>query len=256
MDIALVEMIMEVAGVTQSKIQMCEQKMHEELPPHISEKYNINNQLYTIYKVPECPEKEIKRDIWSFYQCILYFLKKDYFMESEDNLLKEYEKFLVSFKHDIEKMFYVTHKKCEFNVHDIKDKDFLKILSRYIELKIIIMNSNSIECYLEENSKNKKIVIFEKDNLYYPVIDNRFQGYEFVNETVLEPKEQHEEQERAKEQPEEQVTETKLRAMNKDMLANTAAHYGIEVTKQGKTKIISRTRIELISDILKQLGKK
>jgi hypothetical protein len=117
------------------------------------------------------------------------------------------------------------------------------------------MNSNSIECYLEENSKNKKIVIFEKDNVYYPVIDNRFQGYEFVNETVLEPKEPKE-QEHKEQEHKEQVTETKLRAMNKDMLADTAAKYGIEVTKQGKTKIISRTRIELISDILKQLGKK
>jgi hypothetical protein len=30
----------------------------------------------------------------------------------------------------------------------------------------------------------------------------------------------------------------------------TAAEYGIDTTKQGKTKVISRTRIELISDIL------
>ena len=47
------------------------------------------------------------------------------------------------------------------------------------------MNIDKMETALEENNKNKKIVIFEENNVYYPVIDNRFQGYEFVNETTL-----------------------------------------------------------------------
>lgn len=248
MDIALVEMIMDVAGINQSKIQLCEETYQQELPLEISKKYNINNQLYTIYRVPKCPDENIQTHLWTFYQSILYFLKKDYFMSSEETLLKEYENFLVKFKNEIEKMFYVTQQKIDFDLTSIHQKDFLNILSRYIEFKIIILNLKGIEQYPEENSKNKKIVFFEQNNVYYPVIDTRFQGYEFANEitcmeTIL-PKQNV------------TVTETELRAMQKDKLISLAKDYGIEVTKQGKTKIIARTRIELISDILKQLSKK
>ena len=265
MDIALVEMIMEVAGVTQSKIQMNEEKVHEELPSDVSKKYNINNQLYTIYRVPDCPNEEIPTHIWTFYQSILYFMKKDYFMQSEESMLKEYERFLMSFKRDIDKMFYITHQDVNINLHDIKDNYFLKILSRYIELKIIIMNIDKMETALEENNKNKKIVIFEENNVYYPVIDNRFQGYEFVNETSLtqtaiepnkvephkvEPAVEPCKVEPAVEPSVEPISENTLRSMPKDKLIKLAADQGIEVTKQGKTKTISRTRIELISDIL------
>lgn len=270
MDIALVEMIMEVAGVTQSKIQMNEEKVHEELPSDVSKKYNINNQLYTIYRVPDCPNEEIPTHVWTFYQSILYFMKKDYFMQSEESMLKEYERFLMSFKRDIDKMFYITHQDVDINLHDIKDNYFLKILSRYIELKIIIMNIDKMETALEENNKNKKIVIFEENNVYYPVIDNRFQGYEFVNETTLtqtsvepckvepavepckvEPAVEPCKVEPCKVEPSvEPISENTLRSMPKDKLIKLAADQGIEVTKQGKTKTISRTRIELISDIL------
>lgn len=278
MDIALVEMIMEVAGVTQSKIQMHEEKVHEELPSDVSKKYNINNQLYTIYRVPDCPNEEIPTHVWTFYQSILYFMKKDYFMQSEESMLKEYERFLMSFKRDIDKMFYITHQDVDINLHDIKDNYFLKILSRYIELKIIIMNIDKMETALEENNKNKKIVIFEENNVYYPVIDNRFQGYEFVNETSLtqtsvepckvepavepavEPCKVEPSVEPRKVEPTvepvvepckvEPISENTLRSMPKDKLIKLAADQGIEVTKQGKTKTISRTRIELISDIL------
>ena len=272
MDIALVEMIMEVAGVTQSKIQMHEEKVHEELPSDVSKKYNINNQLYTIYRVPDCPNEEIPTHVWTFYQSILYFMKKDYFMQSEESMLKEYERFLMSFKRDIDKMFYITHQDVDINLHDIKDNYFLKILSRYIELKIIIMNIDKMETALEENNKNKKIVIFEENNVYYPVIDNRFQGYEFVNETSLtqtaiepavepavepsvepavEPCKVEPAVEPCKVEPSvEPISENTLRSMPKDKLIKLAADQGIEVTKQGKTKTISRTRIELISDIL------
>ena len=248
MDIALVEMIMDVAGINQSKIQLCGETYQQELPLEISKKYNINNQLYTIYRVPKCPDENIQTHLWTFYQSILYFLKKDYFMSSEETLLKEYENFLVKFKNEIEKMFYVTQQKIDFDLTAIHQKDFLNILSRYIEFKIIILNLKGIEQYPEENSKNKKIVFFEQNNVYYPVIDTRFQGYEFANEitcveTIL-PKQNV------------TVTETELRAMQKDKLTSLAKDYGIEVTKQGKTKIIARTRIELISDILKQLSKK
>jgi hypothetical protein len=47
-----------------------------------------------------------------------------------------------------------------------------------------------------------------------------------------------------------QLSESWLRSMPKDILLETATKYGIETMKQGKTKVISRTRIELISDIL------
>ena len=168
-------------------------------------------------------------------------------MLSEESLTKEYERFLVSFKNDIEKMFYITQQKVELDVSDITNKDFLKILSRYIELKIVIMNIDNIQVYPEEASKNKKIVILEENNVYYPVIDNRFQGYEFINETQVEPKNIME-----KVEPKERVeiTENWLRSMPKEVLIKTAAEYGIEITKQGKTKVISRTRNELISYIL------
>jgi len=251
MDISLVEMIMDVAGISQSKIQLCEEKKHEEIPETICKKYNINNQLYSIYRVSQSQDEEIKEHLWSFYQSILYFIKKDYFMLSDESLIKEYERFLVSFKNDIEKMFYITQQKVELDIADITNKDFLKILSRYIELKITIINNHNIQIYPDEASKNKKIVILEENNVYYPVVDNRFQGYEFVNDiqveiepTKVEPKEV---------EPGVQPTsimESWLRSMPKEMLMKTAAEYGIDTTKQGKTKVISRTRIELISDIL------
>ncbi|MDB4507493.1 hypothetical protein N9064_01225, partial [bacterium] len=113
MDIALVEMIMDVAGISQSKIQLSEEKKHEEVPQNICKKYNINNQLYSIYRVSQSTEEEIQQHLWSFYQSILYFIKKDYFMLSEETMVKEYERFLVSFKNDIEKMFYITQQKVE-----------------------------------------------------------------------------------------------------------------------------------------------
>ena len=261
MDIALVEMVMDVAGISQSKIQLCEEKKHEEIPQNICKKYNINNQLYGIYRVSQSPNEEIQEHLWSFYQSILYFIKKDYFMLSEESLTKEYERFLVSFKNDIEKMFYVIQQKVELDISDITNKDFLKILSRYIELKIVIMNIDNIEIYPDEASKNKKIVILEENNVYYPVIDNRFQGYEFINEQRVEPPKV----EPPKVEPSDKVeppkvepsvepkvepSENWIRSMPKDLLIKTAAEYGIETTKQGKTKVISRTRIELISDIL------
>lgn len=251
MDIALIEMIMDIAGISQSKIQLCEEKKHEEIPQNICKKYNINNQLYSIYRVSESPNEEIQQHLWSFYQSILYFLKKDYFMLSSDSILKEYERFLVSFKNDIEKMFYVIQQKVEIDISDINNKDFLKILSRYIELKIVIMNIDDIQIYPDEASKNKKIVIFEENSVYYPVVDNRFQGYEFVTE---QPKVEqvHTVKPIHKVEPDEKW----LRSMPKELLLKTAAEHDIPTTKQGKTKIISRTRIELISDILKQLGKK
>ena len=247
MDIALVEMIMDVAGISQSKIQLCEEKKHEEIPQNICKKYNINNQLYSIYRVSQSPNEEIQQHLWSFYQSVLYFLKKDYFMLSEESLTKEYERFLVSFKHDIEKMFYITQQKVELDIADIINKDFLKILSRYIELKIVIMNIDNIQVYPEEASKNKKIVILEENNVYYPVIDIRFQGYEFINETQIESKSI---MERVEPKERVEITENWLRSMPKEVLIKTAAEYGIEITKQGKTKVISRTRNELISDIL------
>ena len=264
MNIALVEMIMDVAGISQSKIQLSEEKKHEDIPQTICEKYNINNQLYSIYRVSQSPNEEIQQHLWSFYQSILYFLKKDYFMLSDESILKEYERFLVSFKNDVEKMFYVTHQKVEIDISDIHNKDFLKILSRYIELKIVIINNNSIEIYPDEASKNKKIVILEKENVYYPVIDNRFQGYEFVNEQkveIMEPepecimnKEDKKDNEDKKDKKDKkdkvEISESWLRSMPKDILVETANQYGIVTTKQGKTKVISRTRIELISDIL------
>ena len=243
MDIALVEMIMDVAGISQSKIQLYEDNMQEELPENILKKYNINKHLYTIYRVPITKNEEIKEHLWSFYQSILYFLKKDYFMESEETMVKEYERFLVSFKNEVEKMFYITQQKVEIDTKDITNNNFLNILSRYIELKIVIMDIDGIKIYPDEASKNKKIVIFEENNVYYPVIDNRFQGYEFINEpSKVEP---------SKVEPSKiQVSESFLRSIPKDLLIKTAAEYGIETTKQGKTKLISRTRIELISDIL------
>ena len=262
MDIALIEMIMDVAGITQSKIQLCEEKKHEEIPQNICKKYNINNQLYSIYRVSQSPNEEIQEHLWSFYQSILYFIKKDYFMLSEESLTKEYERFLVSFKHDIEKMFYIIQQKVEIDIADITNKDFLKILSRYIELKIVIMNNNNIEIYPDEASKNKKIVILEENNAYYPVIDNRFQGYEFINdlrvgtepndtvEPSVEPSVEPNDTVEPKVEPKVEPSENWLRSMPKELLLKTAAEYGIETTKQGKTKVISRTRFELISDIL------
>ena len=266
MDIALVEMVMDVAGISQSKIQLCEEKKHEEIPQNICKKYNINNQLYSIYRVSQSPNEEIQEHLWSFYQSILYFIKKDYFMLSEESLTKEYERFLVSFKNDIEKMFYVIQQKVELDISEITNKDFLKILSRYIELKIVIMNIDNIEIYPDEASKNKKIVILEENNVYYPVIDNRFQGYEFINEQRVEPPKVEPKVEPPKVEPNDKVepsvepsekvepkvepSENWIRSMPKDLLIKTAAEYGIETTKQGKTKVISRTRIELISDIL------
>jgi hypothetical protein len=269
MDIALVEMIMDVAGITQSKIQLCEEKKHEEIPQNICKKYNINNQLYSIYRVSQSPNEEIQEHLWSFYQSILYFIKKDYFMLSEESLTKEYERFLVSFKNDIEKMFYIIQQKVEIDISDITNNDFLKILSRYIELKIVIMNNNNIEVYPDEASKNKKIVILEENNVYYPVIDNRFQGYEFINdlrvgieptevepsvepkvEPRVEPKVEPSIEPNDKVEPRVEPNANWLRSMPKELLLKTAAEYGIETTKQGKTKVISRTRIELISDIL------
>lgn len=249
MDIALIEMIMEVAGISQSKIQYCEENSQEELPSEILKKYNINNQLYTIYRVPKCQDEQVPEHLWTFYQSILYFLQKDYFMASEEMLLKQYESFIVKFKNDIEKMFYVTQQKIELDPYTIKDKEFLKILSRYIELKIIILNSEEIEFFPEENTKNKKIVIFEKNNVYFPVVDNRFQGYEFVNDLMVE-------QEHKQIIVTTALTEPMLKAMNKDKLIETAFKHGIEVNKQGKTKIISKTRTELISEILKYINKK
>ncbi len=248
MDIALVEMIMDVAGISQSKIQLCEEKKHEEVPQNICKKYNINNQLYSIYRVCQSTEEEIQQHLWSFYQSILYFIKKDYFMLSDETLIKEYERFLVSFKNDIEKMFYITQHKIELDISDITNKDFLKILSRYIELKIVIMNIDNIQIYPEQASKNKKIVILEENNVYYPVIDNRFQGYEFINDTQveIEPKEVEPKSNIEK----VEISESWLRSMPKELLIKTAAEYGIDTIKQGKTKVISRTRIELISDIL------
>jgi len=257
MDIALVEMVMDVAGISQSKIQLCEEKKHEEIPQNICKKYNINNQLYSIYRVSQSPNEEIQEHLWSFYQSILYFIKKDYFMLSEESLTKEYERFLVSFKNDIEKMFYVIQQKVELDISEITNKDFLKILSRYIELKIVIMNIDNIEIYPDEASKNKKIVILEENNVYYPVIDNRFQGYEFINEQRVEPpkvepndKVEPSVEPSEKVEPKVEPSENWIRSMPKDLLIKTAAEYGIETTKQGKTKVISRTRIELISDIL------
>ena len=259
MDIALIEMIMEVAGVTQSKIQMHEEKVNEDLPSDVSKKYNINNQLYTIYRVPNCPNEEIPSHIWTFYQSILYFMKKDYFMQSEESMLKEYERFLTSFKRDIDKMFYVTYQNIDINLHEIKDNYFLKILSRYIELKIVIMNTDKMETVSEDNTKNKKIVIFEENNVYYPVIDNRFQGYEFVNESTLTQPNKVEpnkvepnkvEPNKVESRAELVIKENTLRSMSKEKIIKLAADQGIEVSKQGKTKTISRTRIELISDIL------
>ena len=251
MDIALVEMVMDVAGISQSKIQLCEEKKHEEIPQNICKKYNINNQLYSIYRVSQSPNEEIQQHLWSFYQSILYFIKKDYFMLSEESLTKEYERFLVSFKNDIEKMFYVIQQKVELDISEITNKDFLKILSRYIELKIVIMNIDNIEIYPDEASKNKKIVILEENNVYYPVIDNRFQGYEFINEQRVEPpKVEPSVEPSEKVEPKVEPSENWIRSMPKDLLIKTAAEYGIETTKQGKTKVISRTRIELISDIL------
>jgi hypothetical protein len=256
MDIALVEMVMDVAGISQSKIQLCEEKKHEEIPQNICKKYKINNQLYGIYRVSQSPNEEIQEHLWSFYQSILYFIKKDYFMLSEESLTKEYEGFLVSFKNDIEKMFYVIQQKVELDISEITNKDFLKILSRYIELKIVIMNIDNIEIYPDEASKNKKIVILEENNVYYPVIDNRFQGYEFINEQRVEPNDKVEPKVEPSVEPSDKVepkvepSENWIRSMPKDLLIKTAAEYGIETTKQGKTKVISRTRIELISDIL------
>lgn len=257
MDIALVEMIMDVAGISQSKIQLSEEKKHEEVPQNICKKYNINNQLYSIYRVSQSPDEEIQQHLWSFYQSILYFIKKDYFMLSEESLIKEYERFLVSFKNDIEKMFYITQHKVELDITDITNKDFLKILSRYIELKIVIMNIDNIQIYPDETSKNKKIVILEENNVYYPVIDNRFQGYEFINDTQveIEPKEVEPKVEPKEVEPKSniekvEISESWLRSMPKELLIKTAAEYGIDTIKQGKTKVISRTRIELISDIL------
>ena len=255
MDIALVEMIMDVAGISQSKIQLCEEKKHEDIPQNICKKYNINNQLYSIYRVSQSPDEEIQQCLWSFYQSILYFTKKDYFMLSDETWIKDYERFLVSFKNDIEKMFYITQQKVELDIADITNKDFLKILSRYIELKIVIINIDNIEIYPDEASKNKKIVILKENNVYYPVIDNRFQGYEFINDihvgsnpTEVEPKVE------PKVEPNTintlHITDSWLRSMPKELLVKKAAEYGIETTKQGKTKVISRTRIELISDIL------
>lgn len=246
MDIALVEMIMDVAGISQSKIQLSEEKKHEEVPQNICKKYNINNQLYSIYRVSQSTEEEIQQHLWSFYQSILYFIKKDYFMLSEETMVKEYERFLVSFKNDIEKMFYITQQKVELDISDITNKDFLKILSRYIELKIVIINIDNIEIYPDEASKNKKIVILKENNVYYPVIDNRFQGYEFINDIrIVEPLEVETNTINTL-----HITDSWLRSMPKELLVKKAAEYGIETTKQGKTKVISRTRIELISDIL------
>ena len=160
MDIALIEMIMDVAGITQSKIQLCEEKKHEEIPQNICKKYNINNQLYSIYRVSQSPNEEIQQHLWSFYQSVLYFLKKDYFMLSEESLVKEYERFLVSFKNDIEKMFYITQQKVELDIADITNKDFLKskcpldtVFCRTNEI-ILLEVIYGIECpFIQKQSK-------------------------------------------------------------------------------------------------------
>ena len=284
MNINLVEMLMDTIGIEQTKIENCKGDKSIPLPDEICEKFKINKQYYNMYDF-----NNSELSAWSFYQSILYFLKKDYFREPLSYLTKEYEKFILTCKNEIEKMFYVaTDNKTQLNFFEINDT-LLNVLSKYLELKIYIMTSSTINVFPNNNTKNKKILIFKEDNCYYPVVDLRFQGYDFLNSydfndekymycglcnkiiRVLndenhlathtkENKEQKEQKEK-KEQKERNssdnvLSSTHLLKKNKEELIVTALHLGIEVKKQGKTKIVHKNKNELIEEIINHAKKK
>ena len=250
MDISLVESIMENLGISQSKIDLNKTDKCIPLPENIIKKFNINSSNYTMYDFNNNDNTNPK--VWTFYQSILYFLKKDYLLQSFNSMTKEYESFILKFKKEIERMCYVIDNNNEILTFEIDDK-LLNILSRYLELKIVLLtNEEKIIIYPDNNSKNKKIVIFKNNDVYYPVADLRFQGYEFITDDIFS------QQEIKFENKEETniLNESILNKMNKQELTNTANNYGIIITKVGKTKTVTKTKKELIIEILNHAHKK
>ena len=265
MNINLVEMLMDTIGIEQTKIENCKGDKSIPLPDEICEKFKINKQYYHMYDF-----NNSELSAWSFYQSILYFLKKDYFNEPLSYLTKEYEKFILTCRNEIEKMFYVaTDNKVQLNFFEINDM-LLNALSKYLELKIYIMTSDTIRVFPNNNTKNKKILIFKKDNCYYPVADLRFQGYDFLNNYDFNDEKYtycglcnkiirvlDDENHLATHTKDDKLfDENKLLKKNKEELIVTALSLGIEVKKQGKTKIVHKNKNELISEIINHAKKK
>ena len=268
MDISLVETIMENLGIEQSKIDLNKTDKSVPLPENIIKKFNINANNYTMYDFNNNENTDSK--VWTFYQSILYFLKKDYLLESFNNMKKEYESFIIKFKHDIDRMCHVIDNNVEISTFEIDDK-LLNILSRYLELKITILNSEEkINIYPDNNSKNKKILIFKNDNAYYPVADLRFQGYEFITDDMLIQEDKPSTEEKFvfcglcnkitpisdKHKHDEKIDEKKLLKKSKEELMVTALSLGIQINKQGKTKVITKNKNELIIEIINHATKK
>ena len=253
MDLALIEGLMDTIGIQQSRMNIKNETDYVSIPENISEIFNIDKEGYYMHIINNTKNEDINQCVWSFYQCILYFLNKNYHLMSEQSKEQNYESFLIKFKQEIEKMFYIIHDKMELNVQDINDSNLLNILSKYIDYKIVILNPSekSIKIYPDTLNKSKKIVLLKvNENIFYPIFDKRFQGYEFINESSYGPASL------ASLASPASLNEKTLISMPKPELLEIAFKYNIDTTKQGKTKTITKTKNEIIADILKHVCKK
>lgn len=255
MDLALIEGLMDTIGIQQSRMNIKNETDYVSIPANISEIFNIDKEGYYMHIINNTKNEDINQCVWSFYQCILYFLNKNYHLMSEQSKEQNYESFLIKFKQEIERMFYIIHDKMELNVQDINDPNLLNILSKYIDYKIVILNPSdkSIKIYPDTLNKSKKIVLLKvNENIFYPIFDKRFQGYEFINEysyCIAST-----DQKTCK--TTSFLSEKNLNSMSKNELLEIALKYNIDTTKQGKTKTITKTKNEIIADILKHVCKK
>ena len=85
MDLALIEGLMDTIGIQQSRMNIKNETDYVSIPENISEIFNIDKEGYYMHIINNTKNEDINQCVWSFYQCILYFLNKNYHLMSEQS---------------------------------------------------------------------------------------------------------------------------------------------------------------------------